>query len=140
MTAQIFDGTGGKSVLQVMVAGTVGMLVCFNALEYLIVIGSFIEAVDEVKAFGADNSVCRPTDIEIRIAADGVSGACSASSIQSAQRLCASREARRRLANCAWAFSSGAMVSPSATGSSSGQTGVKVFCASISKEAMYFFR
>lgn len=71
MTAQIFDGTGGKSVLQVMVAGTVGMLVCFNALEYLIVIGSFIEAVDEVKAFGADNSVCRPTDIEIRIAADG---------------------------------------------------------------------
>lgn len=47
------------------------MLVCFNALEYLIVIGSFIEAVDEVKAFGADNSVCRPTDIEIRIAADG---------------------------------------------------------------------
>jgi putative effector of murein hydrolase len=54
VTAQIFDGTGGKSVLQVMVAGTVGMLVCFNALEYLIVIGSLIEAVDEVKAFGAD--------------------------------------------------------------------------------------
>ena len=47
------------------------MLICFNALEYLIIIGSFIEAVDEVKAFGADNSMCRPTDIEIRIAADG---------------------------------------------------------------------
>ena len=71
MTTQIFDGTGRKSVLQVMVAGTVGMLICFNALEYLIIIGSFIKAVDEVKAFGADNSVCRPTDIEIRIAADG---------------------------------------------------------------------
>ena len=54
-----------------MVAGTVGVLVCFNALEYLIIIGSFIKAVDEIKAFGADNSVCRPTDIEIGIAADG---------------------------------------------------------------------
>ena len=71
MAAQIFDGTGGKSVLQVMVAGTVGMLICFNALEYLIIIGSFIEAFDEVKAFGADNSVCRPTDIKIGITADG---------------------------------------------------------------------
>ena len=47
------------------------MLVCFNALEHLIVIGSFIKAVDEVKAFGADNSVCRPTDIKIGITADG---------------------------------------------------------------------
>lgn len=47
------------------------MLICFNALEYLIIIGSFIKAVDEVKAFGADNSMCRPTDIKIRIAADG---------------------------------------------------------------------
>lgn len=71
MAAQIFDGTGGKSVLQVMVAGTVGVLVCFNALEYLIIIGSFIKAVDEVKAFGADNSMCRPTDIKIGITADG---------------------------------------------------------------------
>ena len=71
MTAQVFDGTGGKSVLQVMVAGTVGVLVCFNALEHLIIIGSFLKADDEVKAFGADNSVCRPTDIKIGIAADG---------------------------------------------------------------------
>ena len=71
MAAQIFDSTGGKCVLQVMVAGAVGMLICFNALEYLIIIGSFIEAVDEVKAFGADDSVCWPTDIEIGIAADG---------------------------------------------------------------------
>ena len=47
------------------------MLICFNTLEYLIIISSFIEAVDEVKAFGADNSMCRPTDIEIGIAADG---------------------------------------------------------------------
>ena len=47
------------------------MLICFNALEYLIIIGSFIKAFDEVKAFGADNSVCRPTDIKIGIAADG---------------------------------------------------------------------
>ena len=47
------------------------MLICFNALEYLIVISRFIEAVDEVKAFGADNSMCRPTDIKIGITADG---------------------------------------------------------------------
>lgn len=47
------------------------MLICFNALEYLIIIGSFIKAVDKVKAFGADNGMCRPTDIKIRIAADG---------------------------------------------------------------------
>ena len=47
------------------------MLICFNALEYLIIIGSFIKAVDEVKAFGADNSMCRPTDIKIGITADG---------------------------------------------------------------------
>ena len=71
MAAQIFDGTCGKSVLQVMVACTVGMLICFNALEYLIIIGSFIKTVDEVKAFGADNSMCRPTDIKIGITADG---------------------------------------------------------------------
>ena len=71
MAAQIFDGTGGKCVLQVMIAGTVGMLICFNALEHLIIISRFIEAVDEVKAFGADNSVCWPTDIEIGIAAYG---------------------------------------------------------------------
>ena len=71
MATQIFDGTGGKSVLQVMVAGAVGMLICFNAFEHLIVIGSFIKAVDKVKAFGADNSVCWPTDIEIGIAAYG---------------------------------------------------------------------
>ena len=68
MAAQIFDGTGGKRVLQVMVAGTVGMLICFNAHEYLIIIGSFIKAVDKVKAFSTDDSVCRPTDIKIRIA------------------------------------------------------------------------
>lgn len=71
MAAQIFDSTGGKSILQVMVAGAIGMLICFNALEHLIIIGSFIEAVDEVKAFGADNSMCRPADIKIGIAADG---------------------------------------------------------------------
>lgn len=47
------------------------MLICFNALEYLIIIGSFIKTVDEVKAFGADNSMCRPTDIKIGITADG---------------------------------------------------------------------
>ena len=47
------------------------MLICFNALEHLIIIGSFIKAVDEVKAFGADNSMCRPTDIKIGITADG---------------------------------------------------------------------
>ena len=47
------------------------MLICFNALEYPIIIGSFIKAVDEVKAFGADNSMCRPTDIKIGITADG---------------------------------------------------------------------
>ena len=47
------------------------MLICFNAFEHLIVIGSLIEAVDKVKAFGADNSMCRPADIKIGIAADG---------------------------------------------------------------------
>ena len=117
MAAQIFDGTGGKSVLQVMVAGTVGMLICFNALEYLIIIGSFIKTVDEVKAFGADNSMCRPTDIKIGITADGSER--SMLGVADPERTTAVRVA--------------------ATGSSSGQTGVKVFCASISKEAMYFF-
>ena len=139
MATQIFDGTGGKSVLQVMVAGTVGVLVCFNALEHLIIIGSFIKAVDEVKAFGADNSMCRPTDIKIRIAADGSER--SVLGVADPERATAVRVAgsEAQAGELCLAFSSGAMVSPSATGSSSGQTGVKVFWASISKEAIYFF-
>ena len=124
MATQILNGTGGKSVLQVMVAGTVGMLVCFNALEYLIVIGSFIEAVDEVKAFGADNSVCRPTDIEIRIATDGS----ERSVLGVADPECATAV---RIAG------SEAQAGELRLGVQLGSN--KVFCASISKEAMYFF-
>lgn len=115
------------------------MLVCFNALEYLIVIGSFIEAVDEVKAFGADNSVCRPTDIEIRIAADGsersvlgVADPECATAVRIAGSEAQAGELRLgvQLGSNGIAFGNRQFI---------GADRVKVFCASISKEAMYFF-
>ena len=56
---------------------------------------------------------------------------------QAACGLCASLLPRRRLARAASWFSAGAMASPPGTGSSSGHSGVKPFCASTSKLAIF---
>lgn len=71
VAAQIFDGTGGEGVLQIVVAGTVGVFVRFDALENLEVVGSGVETCDEVEALGADDGVRWPADIKIGMSGDG---------------------------------------------------------------------
>src|SRR5690625_5098491 len=67
----------------------------------------------------------------------GESGGCSALATQRAFSGWASFEPTRSAANFACALSSTAICSPSGAGSSSGQSGVKAFCASTSKLAMW---
>ena len=70
-----------------------------------------------------------------------VGRSCSAwlAQIQRAAGLCASLLITRSWASRAWALSSAAIRCPSCTGNSAGQSGVKVFCASMSRETIMVF-
>jgi len=46
-----------------MVASAVGVLVNFNAFVNLEVVSRRVKTCDEVKAFGADDGVCWPTNV-----------------------------------------------------------------------------
>ena len=47
------------------------MLIRFNALENLKIIGLRVKACDKLKALSADDGMCRPADIKVWIAFDG---------------------------------------------------------------------
>ena len=47
------------------------MLIRFNALENLKIIGLRVKTGDKLKALSADDGMCRPADIKVRIAGDG---------------------------------------------------------------------
>ena len=67
MAVQKFNGTGGKSVFQIVVAGAIGMLIRLNALIHLKVVSLGVESINEVEALGADDGVCGPAHVQIRM-------------------------------------------------------------------------
>lgn len=115
------------------------MFVRFYAFQALEGVSVRVKSVDEFKAGCADDGVFRPVQIQIGISLNRRKTRMFRRGDPLCVREWASREATRSAANSAWAFNSGTILSPSATGSSSGQTGVKVFCASISKAAINCF-